>query len=185
VLASRTARLPWGVAAVRRVTTTLALALFLLGCGSAAPVGKSAAPSDKPSEAPQGGPVELLTGVDSCWAGGAWGSEGLLVADPEYGTRFGGKPAMWPVGYTGRRVGSEVAVVDQAGRVVATTGRRYYFSQAHVAQPENVERMESLGAVPVGDCGYAWSLIDCTAAADATPVPEMQAARCGLPQSSP
>ena len=169
---------------VRRVTTTLALALFLIGCGSAAPVGKTAAPSDMPSEAPAGGPVTLLTGVDSCWAGGAWGSEGLLVADPEYGTRFDGKPAMWPLGYTGRRVGSEVEVLFD-GQVVATTGRRYYFSQARVSQPENVQRMASLGAVPVGDCGYAWSLIDCTAAAVATAVPVWQAVRCGLPQSSP
>ena len=134
---------------VLRAITALALAMCLAGCDS---------------EDSSGGPVELLTGVDSCYAGGAGGTVGPLIADPDYGTRFNGKPAMWPLGYTGFRVGSEVAVVDAAGRVVATTGRRYYFSQAFVSKPENVKLMMSLGAVPVGYCGYAWSLIDCSAA---------------------
>ncbi len=107
--------------------------------------------------------VDLLTGVDGCYAGGAVGTAGPLVADPEFGTRFNGKPAMWPLGYTGRRVGAEVAVLDASGRVVAMTGRRYYFSQAFVENRETVQRMQSLDAVPVGDCGYAWSLIDCSA----------------------
>jgi hypothetical protein len=34
-------------------------------------------------------------------------------------------PVMWPGGYTGRRVGVEVQVLNEAGDVVATTGRRY------------------------------------------------------------
>jgi hypothetical protein len=32
---------------------------------------------------------------------------------------------MWPPGFTGRRVGSEVAVVDTNGNLVATTGQSY------------------------------------------------------------
>jgi hypothetical protein len=58
---------PVGVAAVRRAATTLGLALLLVGCGSNA--------------------VTLLTGTDhACWAGGMPPVEGLLLADPDYGT---------------------------------------------------------------------------------------------------
>ena len=86
---------------------------------------------------------------------------------------------MWPIGMTGRRVGSEIEVLDSAGEVVATTGRRYFISQARVAKPENVQRMNDLGAVPIGDCGYVWSFVDCTAAAAASPAAELQANYCG------
>lgn len=135
---------------MRRAITILALAVCLAACESAELQGER---------------VDLLTGVDSCYAGGAGGFVGLLTADPDYGTRFDGRPAMWPLGYTGFRVGSEVAVADAAGNVVAMTGRRYHFSQALVSKPENVKRMKATGAVPVGYCGYAWSMIDCSAPA--------------------
>ena len=50
-----------GVAAVRRVTTTLALALCLAGCSSAASsVEPSATPSDETSVAPSGEPIGLF-----------------------------------------------------------------------------------------------------------------------------
>lgn len=145
-----------GVTAVRRVTTTLALALCLLGC-SAAQSGGSAAPPSVP--------IELLTGVTACWAGGERPSLGLLLADPTYGTTFNAKPVMWPVGFTGLRLaGGEVAVLNRAGRVVATTGREYALSGAPV--PEEKRRLiESIGALPVaGDC-YPWDLIDCSSPA--------------------
>ena len=44
--------------------------------------------------------------------------EGLLVADP----------MIWPWGFTARRVGSEVQVLDPLGRVKATTGTTYVVS---------------------------------------------------------
>jgi hypothetical protein len=98
---------------------TLALALCLPGCGSKEPPGE---------------PVQLLTGAmpfdeDECTRNGDWIAQQLLV-DPEYGTTFAGwpdtrAPVMWRPGFTGRQVGSEVAVLDPDGNVVATTGRSY------------------------------------------------------------
>ena len=34
-------------------------------------------------------------------------------------------PVIWPRGFVGRRVGSEVEVLDRDGNVMATTGREY------------------------------------------------------------
>ena len=95
---------------MRRLTTTLALALLVLGCSR-----------------PQGEPVQLLT-YDStgCYLGGEQAVEGELVTDPQYGTRFNGWAIVWPAGFTGVRLANgEVAVLDQAGNVVATTGNEY------------------------------------------------------------
>lgn len=80
---------------MRRATTTLTLALCLFGPGSCA--------------------------------------VGLLLVDPTYGTAVkdettGGNtvtPVMWRPGFTGRRVGSEVAVVGPIGQLVATTDRKF------------------------------------------------------------
>jgi hypothetical protein len=124
---------------MRRLTTTLALGLCLLGCGS-------------------GAPVQLLTGPLMCYAGGEQGSAGSLVADPEYGTRFNGKPVMWPEGFTGVRTGGKVEVLGPAGNTVATTGRRYYISFAYVPH----ELIEKTGAYPAAaNCGYPWDFVDC------------------------
>lgn len=112
------------------------------------------------------GPVALLTGVDSCWAGGAQGYGGLLSADPVNGTSLRGKPVMWPIGYSARHAGSEVEVLNTVGTVVATTGRVYYFSQASVTGPNTVDTDTTYLAS--ADCGYLWSFIDCTAVAQAT-----------------
>lgn len=124
----------------RRGIGALALAVCLFGC------------------APSGDRVELLTGVDSCYAGGEQGTDGQLVADPEYGTRFNGKPVMWPLGFTGvRLVGGEVAVLNHEGRHIATTGRTYHISYAPVGNPEKHQLMESIEAFPAAaSCGYAW-----------------------------
>lgn len=105
---------------MRRVTTTLAMALCLLGCGS------------------PGAPVELLHFEGSAGACSiAGGYEVDLIADPTYGTVAGddtkafgmvsdvGRPIWWPTGYTGRRFGSEVVVYDSDGKEVARTGRQY------------------------------------------------------------
>ena len=85
-------------------------------------------------------PVPLLTGAPL--AGGAcftnW-AEGQLVADGNYGTAIvdydvGGTatPVAWRPGFTARRVASEVEVLDPAGHVVATTGRRYRIDGGYV-----------------------------------------------------
>lgn len=99
-----------------------ALSSTLLACGPAA------APSDA---------IRLLTGVVPGYTdkGGCFTdfALGQLVADPMYGTAVrdetvgaaGTTPVMWRPGFTARRIGSEVTVLDPAGNVVATTGRRY------------------------------------------------------------
>ena len=99
---------------MRRVISTLALALCLLGCGSVV------LPWDR---------VDLLTrapmtvgGGPSCYTAA---TTGLLTVDPVYGTAIGSMAVMWPLGFTGRRVGSEVEVLDPHGKVVAMTGRIY------------------------------------------------------------
>jgi hypothetical protein len=52
-----------------------------------------------------------------------------LTVDATYGTairEFGHTtPVMWPPGYTGRQVGSEVEVLDATGKVRARTGNTY------------------------------------------------------------
>ena len=113
---------------MRRIGSTLALALCLLGCGVDAPWGER---------------VALLTGdgpfrekwrYEACYTSAAGG---LLTVDPQYGTAIRdthmrdpndpgpASPVMWWPGFTAWRVGSEVEVRDPAGRVVAITGREY------------------------------------------------------------
>jgi hypothetical protein len=123
---------------MRRITTTLALALFLLGCDSVV------LPWDR---------VQLLTddaakytvntdGTLGGWSCGLMPTTGDLIADPTSGTAYKDStpgspntstPAMWLPGYTGRRVGSEVEVLDRQGKVVATTGKRYRLYFVYVA----------------------------------------------------
>jgi hypothetical protein len=124
----------------RRSAITLALALCLLGCS-----------------APKGEPVDLLTGIEACYAGGQRPSyAGVLAPDPEYGTQIDGRPVMWPVGYTGLRLtGGEIAVLDRSGNVVATTGRAYAISGAPRPRGEKGELMERIGAIAAPDC-YPW-----------------------------
>ncbi len=105
---------------MRQITTTLVLALCLLGCGSKEPPGE---------------PVQLLTGAvpfdeDECTADYV-ASE--LIFDPEFGTALAGLteiggdryPVMWRPGFTGIRDGARVVVVDPNGKAVATTGESY------------------------------------------------------------
>ena len=110
----------------KRVVAVLALALVVLACGEQLQLGE---------------PVPLLPGypeptVKGCYA---MSVTGPLVVDPEYGTAMiiedlGSKPFRtivgWPQGYTARRAGSEVAVLDPDGKVVAVTGRKYRVERA-------------------------------------------------------
>jgi hypothetical protein len=130
---------------MRRIATGLPLALFLFGCGSPNPL------SDR---------VELLTGIEACFAGGQQPSyAGVLVPDPEFGTRIEGKgPVMWPVGYTGRRLpAGEIQVLNTSAEVVATTGRAYAISPAPQQGEEAQELLERVGAIAAPDC-YDWDI---------------------------
>lgn len=105
-------------------TVVVALALCLAGCGLM----------------PHSDQVQLITAPAShtgCFVADQYG---LLVVDPTDGTALTGTghPNMrlgsdglstvaWPHGFTARRSGSEVEVLDPQGNVVATTGRSYHF----------------------------------------------------------
>jgi len=96
---------------MRRIAATLALSLCLLGCGLT-----------------KGERVPLITS-ESDAGGGCWLLHEVVdvVADPTSGTPTikGGASLKWPKGYTARRSGTEVEVLDAAGSVVLTTGGRY------------------------------------------------------------
>ena len=75
----------------------------------------------------------LLTASDDPLGCFTAGTTGMLIVNAEAGTAIVqedmGKstvPVRWPKGYTSRRIGDQVEVLDTAGRVVARTGRRYY-----------------------------------------------------------
>jgi hypothetical protein len=133
VLPSATVKLPRVAAVVatevrmRRVTTTLALALCLLGCGLAGQAGE---------------PFALVTSwepgsAESPACRATWWAAGELVLDPKHGTALkvesgdylatkgATMPVLWWPSFTGRRLGNEVTVLDPDGNVVATTGRTY------------------------------------------------------------
>ena len=148
--------------------------VFLLGC-SALQSGVSAVPTAVP--------IHLLTGVDGCWAGGesSSGITGVLLPDPTSGTSINGKPIMWPVGFTGRRLpDGEVEVVDPDGRVLATTGRTYHLSIGVVSG--KAASADVGGAFPAAaNCGYAWDFMDCTLAPGSSPSYEYKL-YCGFPK---
>lgn len=128
---------------MRRTTAALALGLCLLGCG------------------PAGDQVPLLTGIEACWAGGQSPSyAGVLVPDPEYGTRIDGRPVMWTVGYTGRRLPTgEIAVLNTSGEVIATTGKAYAISPVPPQRDEARSLLQRLNAIPAPDC-YPWDFVE-------------------------
>jgi len=123
---------------MRRVIATLALALLVLGCS-----------------APKGDPVELLTASSGCYLGGEHAVEDELLADPEYGTRFHGRPVTWPLGFTGvRLVGGQVVVLNKGGYVVAKTGNKYGIAFAY-AEEEARRLEETIGAFTAAvNCPY-------------------------------
>lgn len=150
----------WG--RISQVTVVIAVGLIVLGCFAASPPTGS-----NPSVHPSPGSVELLTGDTGCYAGGEQGAAGVLVVDPEYGTRFNGRPVLWPTGFAGVRVGSEVEVRNAAGNAVARTGQAYYISVAAAHWPiETAELVAATGAYPAAVlCGYPWDFVDCATGA--------------------
>jgi hypothetical protein len=68
---------------------------------------------------------------------------GLLVADATYGTAIiyldvhAGRsgPVAWLPGFTARRAGAQVEVLDPDGHVVATTGHNYRLPGGYVSEP--------------------------------------------------
>ncbi len=90
----------------RAVGILVAAALFVAACGSQEP-------------------VTLLTGRVECYDP----IVGDLAFDPATGSitldEVGGpKPVQWPTGYTGRRSGSQVEILNRAGKVLYRTGTR-------------------------------------------------------------
>jgi hypothetical protein len=108
----------------------------------------------------QGESVRLLTGELGCYAGGEGGGTGPLLPDRESGTSFLGMPVMWPDGYTARRVGSAVVVLDSHRNIRAITGRTYHISRAYSPTVTPGDGGPFPAAV---ECGYHWDFIDCTA----------------------
>jgi len=137
-----------------RVLGSVALTMSLLGCHAGSAGGAS---------------VPLLTGALGCYAGGEGGGTAPLLAEPRYGTSWFGKPVMWPKGYTARRAGSEVEVLDAHGKVKATTGRTYHMSRAYA--PTLIANDDGTFDGPgphdafavAADCSYHHDFIDCTA----------------------
>ncbi len=59
------------------------------------------------------------------------GTQGELVTDPVGGVAINGdfsghQVVVWPAGFTGQRYGSEIAILDASGHVVARTGTVVY-----------------------------------------------------------
>lgn len=79
------------------------------------------------------GPVSLTTAGDSGTVGCYLANTtGMLIPDAQAGTAIVSEdmgqttvPIRWPQGYTGRRSGDQVEVLDGGGNVVARTGQRY------------------------------------------------------------
>ena len=133
--------------------------------------------------APEGEPVAILTGELGCYAGGETGSMDILAVDASYGTSFLGRPVLWPAGYTARRVGNDVVVLDADRNVKARTGRTYFISRAYSGDlpPYRDDAFQHGGppsnAFPAAvECGYPWDFIDC---GSEPPMPADAAERCG------
>jgi hypothetical protein len=96
---------------MRRVIAALALGLCLLGCAPSVPLR-----------------IDNAASAEDCCLLSFMVID--VVADPTFGTvnKADGAPLTWPPGYTGRWAGSEVEVLDPAGKVVLTTGGRYWLS---------------------------------------------------------
>jgi hypothetical protein len=143
----------------------LVAAVLAAGCGSSAgsaSAGASGAPASGHDRASDGDTasddlVALVTAGLGCYAGGEHPVTAELVADAEHGTTFGGLPVVWPLGFTGRRAGSEVEVLDPAGNVRATTGRIYWISMAGFDQTKTDVYPAAV------ECDYPWDFGQCDA----------------------
>ena len=104
--------------AVRRVLLASLAALLVVGCGAF------------------GDRVPLLTAAEPDPVGGGgcylWYGEGVLIEDATAGTALQQSDCViialkWPRGYTARRSGGTIEVLDEMWQVVARTGRTYRF----------------------------------------------------------
>jgi hypothetical protein len=102
-----------------------------------------------------------------------------VIADPTSGTPIDaatGKAFAWPKGFTARRAGSEVAVLDAAGNVVLITGQRYRvcpsvddtnLGSGQAARSSGggwvIGEVDQCGGCELGGYGYPFDLPDCTA----------------------
>jgi hypothetical protein len=125
----------------------LGIALIVLACGQGPtqPSLHSALGEQVNLLTQQHAPTEGPGTVNGCHP---YYQNALLVVDKTYGTAMADKqapsypsgtppqPVLWPFGYTGFRVGSEVAVVDGSGTVVAITGNRYSINMGTIASNE-------------------------------------------------
>lgn len=102
-----------------RVIGAVALALSLLGCGAGGPGASLSGPIPLLT-------VETQTSFGSCVLDLSYVAD--VIAEPTSGAPTDaetGEALAWPRGFTARRAGSEVEVLDPSGNVVLTTGRRY------------------------------------------------------------
>ena len=107
---------PWsGSRTLALPSLVLTLVVATAGCASA-PVTSSNAVTPVPLRT-----SELGTGTVGCYPSS---TEGELKADPARGTVIGSTLIVWPKGYTGRRSGAEIEVLDASGAVVARTGTK-------------------------------------------------------------
>lgn len=167
-----------------RVVISVALAMSLLGCygGSASAPGASVDGLAGPSVSPTGGPallvtVETQTSFGSCVLDLYYVAD--LIADSTFGTPTDaatGKSFAWPKGFTTRRAGTEVEVLDAAGKVVLLTGQRYRMCPAPDDTREGsglfaqssggawvIGKVDECMGCELGGYGYPFDHPDCTA----------------------
>lgn len=161
----------------------IGIAFLFLGCGQAAPVTEANVTPAPISPAPSlGEQVPLLTQqtpvpspgpgiVVGCYT---YYQNALLVVDMTYGTAMADErapappagsrpqPVMWPFGYTGFRVGSEVAVISESGNVVAITGQRFWITMAghDPAQPNVPDNVYAACGPPTPEALVPWPTVE-------------------------
>jgi hypothetical protein len=144
---------------VRLAAVLAAVLAVSAACGSPAlPSLGASVPilTGKPNGIAMGGAVDgKIIGCYTNWV------DGKLVRDATHGTAVtrtdgSGPPVIvaWPVGFRAREAGAEVAVVDPAGAVVATTGRQYRLPGGSVTG--DAEHFAGLPDDPVFFACWAW-----------------------------
>lgn len=141
---------------MHRVAISVALMLSLLGCSRG---GASA-----PSASPAAGAVSLVTvetqtSFGSCVLDLYYVAD--VVADPGSGVPTDaatGKSFAWPKGFTARRAGTEVEVLDAGGKAVFTTGQRYRICPA----PDDTREGSGLSAQSSGGAWVIGMVDECT-----------------------
>ena len=116
-----------------RIAATLVIGLLVTGCGLLR----------EPVPTPE--PVQLLTSDPQQRGCYSLQIDVPLSVDPTYGTGSGQQivrgdwvqVVAWRAGFTGRRIGSEVEVLDPQGNVVATTGHTYSLQGGYPPTPSN------------------------------------------------